>query len=70
LEYIYFMEIGQPKLSERDSEASRQQGGRPGHTSGEQNVSKGSFLDIVPLPAYRQAGKAGRAVHVPAKKVG
>jgi hypothetical protein len=25
----------------------------PGHASGEQNVSKGSFLHIVPLPACR-----------------
>jgi len=27
--------------------------GLPGHASGEQNVSKGSFVHIVPLPACR-----------------
>jgi len=27
--------------------------GLPGHASGEQNVSKGSFLHIVPPPACR-----------------
>ena len=27
--------------------------GLPEHTSGEQNVSKGSFFHIVPLPACR-----------------
>ena len=38
--------------------------GLPGHASGEQNVSKGSLLHIVPLePAY----KAGLAEHLPAK---
>jgi hypothetical protein len=38
--------------------------GLPGHASGEQNVSKGSFVYIVPLhPAY----KAGLAGHVPVK---
>jgi hypothetical protein len=39
--------------------------GLPGHASGEQNVSKGSLLHIVPLdPAY----KARLAGHVPAKE--
>jgi hypothetical protein len=38
--------------------------GLPGHASGEQNVSKGSFVHIVPLdPAY----EAGLAGHVPVK---
>ena len=38
--------------------------GLPGHASGEQNVSKGNFVHIVPLdPAY----EAGIAEHVPAK---
>ena len=37
----------------------------PGHVSGEQNVSQGSFIPIVPLnPAY----KAGVAGHVPVKR--
>ena len=27
--------------------------GLPGHASGEQNVSKGSFVHIVPLPAWQ-----------------
>jgi hypothetical protein len=36
--------------------------GLPAHASGEQNVSKGSFVHIVPLdPAY----KVGLAGHVP-----
>ncbi len=39
--------------------------GLPGHASGEQNVSKGNFVHIVPLdPAY----KAGLAGHVPVKE--
>jgi len=33
------------------SEAPRPQGKIPGHASGEQNVSKGNFILIVPLPA-------------------
>ena len=38
--------------------------GLPGHASGEQNVSKGSFIRIVPLdPAY----KADVAGHVPVR---
>ena len=81
------MNIGQPKLSERKSEAPRppvrtgqvrrgrsteltalsMSNGLPGHASGEQNVSIGSFLHIVPFdPTY----KAGFAGHVPAKEVG
>jgi hypothetical protein len=74
LEYTYFMKIGQPVLLERKSEAPRpprQDGadtaGLPGHASGEQNVSKGSFLHIVPLDPTCKAGLAG---HVPAKEVG
>ena len=45
------------------SEVPRPQGGASRARSGEQNVSKGSFVHIVPLdPAY----KAGLAGHVPA----
>jgi len=33
------------------SEAPRPQGKIPGHASGEQNVSKGNFILIVPSPA-------------------
>jgi hypothetical protein len=40
--------------------------GLPGHASGEQYVSKGSFAHIVPLdPAY----KAGLAGHFPVKDI-
>ncbi len=40
----------------------------PGHASGEQNVSKGSFLHIVPLdPAY--SALAGRGTLRPRIKV-
>jgi len=68
------MRVGQPKPSERKSEAPRppRQDGTGtarvrGHASGEQNVSKGSFLHIVPLdPTY----KVGLAGHVPAKEAG
>jgi hypothetical protein len=37
--------------------------GLPGHASGEQNVSKGSFVHIMPLaPAYKagQGARSGR----------
>jgi len=38
--------------------------GLPGHASGEQNVSKGSFIHLVPLdPAYPAGSGTG---HVPA----
>ena len=38
--------------------------GLPGHASGELNVSKGSFVHIVPLDPACKAGLTG---HVPAK---
>ena len=58
LEYIYFMKIGQPKLSETKSEARRPRGAAS---------RGGSFLHIAPLdPDY----KAGLAGHDPAKEVG
>ncbi|KPK22066.1 MAG: hypothetical protein AMK69_20530 [Nitrospira bacterium SG8_3] len=37
-------------------EAPRRQGGASRARSGEQNVSQGNFILIVPLPACRQAG--------------
>ena len=45
-----------------DVKLAAHRAGLPGHASGEQNVSKGNFIRIVPLdPAY----KAGLAGHVP-----
>ncbi len=47
-----------------ECEAPRLQGGASRTRGGEQNASKGSFIDSVPLdPAY----KAGVVGHVPAK---
>jgi hypothetical protein len=45
----------------------------PGHASGEQNVSKGDFIRIVPLPAGRQGfhlSRFGGTGHVPVNKQG
>jgi hypothetical protein len=65
LEYIYFMKIGQPKLSEKKSEAPRpprQDGAGTAGLPGEEV----SFI-LCPRPRLSRFGGTG---HVPAKEVG